>query len=469
MTMFDRIKGAYTALTTSPAAPTAEVKSSAGLQAAMLYRVGIEQYPPPEYRKLLGLYRRNPIVRACVKRVSEAVAGIEPTIKINGVENHRIVEGIARRLNKPNPTQDRSGLIRDLAAYYALKGDAFVEFVPGMSSRDPEGGYSEFYALRPDWMTITPGKDGWPARYTYRPPGGGVKEWDVQIERGRAKILHVKDFAPDDELWGRGGLEASAQAVEVYEQAYDLARAMFKNGAVPSGALVYDPAVAAGQPTPRLDENQYQRLKQSIEERFSGPKNAGRPLLLDGGLKWQPFSMNMVDLQAQEVRFSASRDIALAFGVPPMLLGIPGDSTYANFSEANRALYRQTALPIATLIYGSLATWFSRLLNVDGLTIEIDVDKVWALADEIAITRQSADASPSLTPNEKRAVWGYEPVTDGDVMMTWASLTPLSTVVHADKRQEAELAALLGRPNEQPKPEAAPFGLDQAPFLPGHQ
>ena len=40
----------------------------------------------------------------------------------------------------------------------------------------------------------------------------------------------------------------------------------------------------------------------------------------------------------------AARDIALAFGVPPVLVGLPGDATYANAREAGRALYRQTIL-----------------------------------------------------------------------------------------------------------------------------
>jgi hypothetical protein len=35
---------------------------------------------------------------------------------------------------------------------------------------------------------------------------------------------------------------------------------------------------------------------------------------------------------------STAREIALAFGVPPMFLGIPGDNTYSNYAEANRAL-----------------------------------------------------------------------------------------------------------------------------------
>ena len=34
-----------------------------------------------------------------------------------------------------------------------------------------------------------------------------------------------------------------------------------------------------------------------------------------------------------------------------MLLGIPGDATYANYAEAHRAFYRLTVLPLATRVH----------------------------------------------------------------------------------------------------------------------
>ena len=42
----------------------------------------------------------------------------------------------------------------------------------------------------------------------------------------------------------------------------------------------------------------------------------------------------------------AAREIALACRVPPLLLGLPGDNTYANYAEANRAFWRQSVLPL---------------------------------------------------------------------------------------------------------------------------
>ena len=47
-------------------------------------------------------------------------------------------------------------------------------------------------------------------------------------------------------------------------------------------------------------------------------------------------SMSPKDLDFIEAKHGAAREIALALGVPPMLLGIPGDNTFSNYQEANR-------------------------------------------------------------------------------------------------------------------------------------
>ena len=89
-----------------------------------------------------------------------------------------------------------------------------------------------------------------------------------------------------------------------------------------------------------------QRLKEELESAHTGKFNAGRPLLLDGGLDWKPMSLSPAEMDFAGTRHAAAREIALAFGVPPMLLGIPGDNTYATYKEANLAFWRLTILPL---------------------------------------------------------------------------------------------------------------------------
>ncbi len=63
------------------------------------------------------------------------------------------------------------------------------------------------------------------------------------------------------------------------------------------------------------------------------------------------------DMDFINAKHVAAREIALAFGVPPMLLGIPGDNTYANYQEANRAFWRLTLLPLVDKVLAALARW----------------------------------------------------------------------------------------------------------------
>src|SRR3546814_10504380 len=84
----------------------------------------------------------------------------------------------------------------------------------------------------------------------------------------------------------------------------------------------------------------------------------------------------------------------MAFGVPPMLLGLPGDATYANYREDNRALWRLTVLPLCAKILGAisqgLAGWF------EGADLRVDMDRVPALAeDRMALWREVSGADRS--------------------------------------------------------------------------
>jgi phage portal protein BeeE len=88
-----------------------------------------------------------------------------------------------------------------------------------------------------------------------------------------------------------------------------------------------------------------------------------------------------------------------------MLLGLPGDSTYANYREANRALWRLTVLPMAARILAGLAAalgaWWP------GLRLAVDLDKISALAEERERLWRQAAAADFLSDGEKREMLGF--------------------------------------------------------------
>ncbi len=305
---------------------------------------------------------------------------------------------------RPNPRQDGASFMESVASHLLLAGNAYVEAVSAGE------GPRELYALRPDRMKVVPGPDGWPQGFDYTVAGSTVRfdQGAASLDAKVPPILHLTLFNPLDDYYGLSPLEAAAVAVDTHNAAAKWNKALLDNAARPSGALVYGGAEGA-----ILSEPQFERLKKELDEQYTGARNAGRPLVLEGGLDWKPMALSPKDMDFMEAKHSAAREIALAFGVPPMLLAIPGDNTYSNYQEANRVFFRQTVLPLGNRIGSALAQWLGPAFG--DLTLAIDTDKVDALSGDRAALWERVTKAPFLTVNEKRAATGYGAVQGGDV------------------------------------------------------
>lgn len=336
-------------------------------------------------------YTGNPVGFRCVKLLSEAAAALP--LVLQGAGRRFEAHPVLALLGNPNPAQGRAELLEALYAQLLLTGNGYLELVT-----TDAGALAELHVLRSDRMSLIPGPDGWPVAYDYN-VGGRKHRFDVSTSL--APICHIKSFHPQDDHYGFSPMQAAAQAVDVHNAASRWSKALLDNAARPSGAIVYRGAEGQGS----LSADQYDRLVSEMESHHQGARNAGRPMLLEGGLDWKPMGFSPSDMEFQQTKESAAREIALAFGVPPMLLGIPGDATFANYQEANRALYRLTVLPMATRVVAALAEWLSRFTG-EVLDLHPDLDQVPALAAERDLQwRRVADAT-FLTDAEKRALLG---------------------------------------------------------------
>ncbi|MFN3313100.1 MAG: phage portal protein, partial [Hyphomonas sp.] len=203
---------------------------------------------------------------------------------------------------------------------------------------------------------------------------------------------------PADDAMGLAPLAAARRALDLHNASADWAKALIDNAAKPSGALIYG---GGG----RIPPDQFDRLKEELTANFSGAENAGRPLLLEGGLQWQALSLSPAEMDFQETRAAAAREIALALGVPPMLLGIPGDNTYSNYREANAAFWRMTVLPLAARVAEALSRWLDAPFD-DDIEVAPDLDRVPALSAEREALWARIDAASFLSVEEKRALAG---------------------------------------------------------------
>jgi HK97 family phage portal protein len=358
------------------------------------------RWTPRDYAALAREgFVRNAVVHRAVKLVAENV-GQCVFLAYEGArlsDPHPLTDLLAR----PNPRQAGAAFLESVAAHLLIAGNAYVEAVALGAERTD---VRELYALRPDRLRVVPGPDGWASAYDYV-----VGPRSVRFEQRGAlpPILHLALFNPLDDHYGLGALEAAAVAVDTHNAAAAWNKALLDNAARPSGALVYD--VSEGG---ILSDSQYERLKGQLEESYVGAANAGRPMVLEGGLDWKPMSLTPKDMDFLDAKHAAAREIALAFGVPPMLLGIPGDNTYANYREANLALWRTAVLPLAGRIGGALAQWLAPAFG-EGLTLSVDTDRLEALAADRAALWERVGAASFLSDDEKREMVGFGPRAGG--------------------------------------------------------
>lgn len=340
-----------------------------------------EVFPLGYEARLKEVFVRNPVGQRAVR----LVAGTAGALPIDAVEGKaRAVELVKR-----------PGLIEGIVAHLLLHGNAYVQVLPGRS------GPGELFLLRPERVSVEADTQGWPAAYVYR-TGLKTTKLPVRDALGRTQIIHLKALHPADDHHGLGCLDAAAAGAAIHNQASRWNKGLLDNAARPSGALVYEPEDGA-----TLSTEQFARLKAELEQQFAGSGNAGRPMLLEGGLKWQALSLTPADMDFIRLKEAAARDVALAFGVPPALLGLPGDTAYANMKEAGRALYRQTVLPLMERVLQGLAAGLTDW--VGKLKLAVDVDQISELNEDRRALWEQVNAATFLTDEEKREMLGFGP------------------------------------------------------------
>ena len=212
-------------------------------------------------------------------------------------------------------------------------------------------------------------------------------------------VMHLKLFHPTDDHYGFSPLEAAAFAIDVHNASGAWNKALLDNSARPSGVLVY-----GGKGGERLTDEQFGALKAELSDAHQGAASAGRPILLEGGMEWKPMSWTPADMDFIAGKHAAAREIALAFGVPPQLLGIPGDATYANYREANAAFWRGTVVPLVKKTAGAMTGWLET--RFPGCRIEADLDGVPALQVERDALWARLEGASFLTDEERRRMAG---------------------------------------------------------------
>jgi hypothetical protein len=227
------------------------------------------------------------------------------------------------------------------------------------------------------------------------------------------------------------------------------ANRVFANGARSSTTLEFDHT---------LSEEQIEHLRAQWAENYAGWRNAGKPLILESGMKAKAIGMSNADAQFLESRKAQVAEIARWFRVPPHMVGDLDRATFSNIEHQSIEFVTQTIRPWLVRLEQSMAR--DLLLESErrrGLYIQHTVEGL--LRGDIK-TRYEAYASAItngwMSRNEVRSLENFNSADGLDDFIVPLNMAPAGD---AGSLADAENKALIR--------EASRSVSDFAAWLPG--
>ena len=365
-------------------------------------------------------YQQNAIVYRCINEISNSASRVSINLFRGDQEldNHPLLD----LLYNPSPVISQVEFFQAVYAYLLISGNSYILSVGG--DRTPP---TELYNLRPDRIKIKAGKRAMPISYDYIIGGQTVESYSVDQATGNSKIKHIKFFNPMDDFYGMSPIMAASIDIDQHNLANKHNVNLMQNGARPSGAVIFKPKDETGA-SMQLSDVQRNQLVNDINQRFSGAGNAGKPMLLEGDFDWKEMGLSPKDMDFTQLKHMSAKDIALVYGVPSQLIGIPDSQTYSNFAEAKLALYNETIIPLLDKVQADLNEWLTPMFGED-LELRYDIDSIPAMAEQRKRVFESVTHGVQngiLTRNEAREQLGYEPIDGADSLLVPANLMPLN-------------------------------------------
>lgn len=352
-------------------------------------------------------FRDNPTVRACIK--AKQRAAIEcPVILVN--EKYEVVERhpLLDLLKRPNLMQSWEQLLVQLIGSHDIGGEGDLLKI-GVGQR------LELWPLRPDWLEIASTQGGIPATWRYTPS----EENEPGSPRiyPSTEIMVWQEYNPLSRWRGLSPLFSAAYSIDTLNEYAKSNKAMLENGMTPSGVLWTEQEVG---------DTAFKRLQEQFTGKYAGSKNSGKPIILEGGLKWQGMSFSPRDMEFVSGKKLSQQDICQALNVPPQIIGMDGSQTFANYEQARAAFYEDEVIPLVNDLLASLQRWLGPDFKIpSGWQLRVDVDAITALEPRRAERNKNIDSMSSLRVNEKRQAMGYKDVDGGEVILVDSNKIPL--------------------------------------------
>lgn len=361
-------------------------------------------------------YMRNAVAYACVQKIASGVASVDIDVaKYVGNEKVELEEHpLYELIERPNPRQSGAELFRAITSHKKISGNAYILKLP-LGSTEP----TELWALRPDRIRIINNSRGETSAYEYK-TGTNAVIFPV-ADDGSCDVLHFKEFHPLDDFYGLAPMQSASNNVDIVNEANAWNMSLLQNGARPCGAFVMK---SANGEVAELSDEQFIRLREQVAKDV-GATAAGKPLILEGGLDWKEMSLSPKDMDFGQNMWASARMIATAFGVPPQLVNIPGESTYSNLTEAKLSLWQETILPELDYLLDELNNWLTPLYG-DNVYVCYDTNEIAALEHSRFDKLTKIESLNYLTIDEKRRLAGFADYEQG---------TTAASILYADSNK----------------------------------
>lgn len=337
---------------------------------------------------MLNGFLGNVVAYRSITLLSRSIASIPVKFL---AEDAKVDAKLSKFNTRPNKFQGKFAFLEGLINYLLAFGNSYIHM------KDMES----LFCLRPDRVSIIPNKShNDVVGYKYSVDG---QSFSIPSE----DMLHFRLFNPLNDWYGFSPLEVAMQSVDQYNAVSKHNLALLQNGGRPSGCLVLKNSLEYA------NEEQIEALRESIRKAYSGALNAGKIMVLEGDFEWKEIGLSPKDLDFNQGKILTAREIAEAYGVPPMLVGVPGDTSFSNYKEARLHLWEDTIIPLTEYLKTELENWLSRKFKSQ-IKVKFDLDSVYALTEKRETLWNKISNADFLTIDEKRKILGFAPLKDSE-------------------------------------------------------
>ena len=353
--------------------------------------------------------RANPYIMRCVDLRASAVASLTPILYDgDGNEVDDKNHPLARLIRRPSPGISFQGMTYQAQMHLALNGNAYLWMIKTIR------GVERIHAIPPSAVSAVPSGN-------LLDP---VARWQIvtgtqTIQADPSNVIHVHGPLKADGYTGISPLDSASQSVDAQTEARIWNTSMMRNGAKPSMTIT----------TPEvMTPTAFQNFKAKLNAMFSGGRNAGKIMVLDGGKTATYDGFNARDMDYSAGITLTAREICLALGVPPELAGDSANKTYANAQEAHREFAINTVAPLANQYFEALS--IALCMEGDNVArIGYDASQIEGMKSDESALISALTSCDFLTDNEKRARLSYDAIPDGDIVLTGMGKVPRSEIV----------------------------------------